>query len=229
MNYQSLRQGRGIQNTLIADIANCLPPQSPVILSGDKAKMPPRAERQVIRIDKLAMDYHEEMTPFITLDEEQFRQQATVVGITVPQNAGGGGQIGRTGYGAFGGNPREGTTRAQSRQHADASRTRRCERRPATPAAAQRGFVVEVICTTPNAGGASYVLTAFVNKLKKLTSSDKDVNFKIDKVVVPSSMLLKNDPTLATQNTNLNTGYNPGRASGRPAACTAARRLSLPE
>jgi type IV pilus assembly protein PilM len=210
VNYQSLRQGRGVQNTLIADIANCLPPLSPAALSGDKTKMPPREQRQEIRIDRLAMDYHDDMAPFTTMDEEAFRQQATVAGIVVPQNVGGGGQIGRTSFGG-GGGYNSGMRPNQSRMSMpNTPAPAPAGGGTAAPAApAQRGFVIEIICTTPNAGGASFVLAQFVNKLKALTSTNPDVNIKVDKVVVPSSMLLKNDPLLASQASNPSGGYNP--------------------
>ena len=49
----------------------------------------------------------------------------------------------------------------------------------------ERGFVIEIICTTPNASGASFVLDRFVSKLKTLTSSNSDVKYQVDKVDAP--------------------------------------------
>lgn len=202
LNYQSLRQGRGVQNTLIADIINCLPPTTPAIQSGDKTKMPPREQRQIIQIDRLAMDYHDDIGPIVALNQEQFRQEATVAGIVVPQNVGGGGQIGRGGFGSmpnYGGRMRyQSPMQAQNGAAA------------APGGAKERGFVIEIICTTPNAGGASFVLDRFVNKLKALTSSNQDVKYQVDKVDAPSSVILRNDPTLAAQVANGGAGrYTP--------------------
>jgi hypothetical protein len=183
MNYQSLRQGRGVQNTLIADIANALPAVPATMLSGDKTKMPPRDQRPIIRIDRLAMDYHDDMTPIVTMDPEAFRQQSTVAGITVPQNANGGGQIGRSSYGAGGGGGGggggyvpQGRTPGFSGRNPSPMVAPPPQAAPAAPTAAtQRGFVIEIICTTPNANGASFVLAQFVSKLKTLNSSNPDV------------------------------------------------------
>lgn len=204
VNYQSLRQGRSVQNTLIADIINCLPTPSPAILSGDKTKMPPREQRQIIQIDRLAMDYHDDMSPILSLNQEQFRQAATVAGIVVPQNVGGGGgQFGRGGFGGM---------RNFDRQQMRGTPMQMPNGTPAGGAtgAKERGFVIEIICTTPNASGASFVLDRFVSKLKTLTSSNPDVKYQVDKVDAPSSMPLRNDPTLGTQAGNIGAGrYNP--------------------
>lgn len=206
VNYQSLRQGRSVQNTLLADITACLPTPSAAILSGDKSKMPPRNQRQIIQIDKLAMDYHDDMSPIVSMDQEAFRQQVTVSGINVPTNSssGGGGQFGRNNFAGRSG------FNAQSRFGA-APRGPANTDTGATPAGPkQRGFVIEIICTTPNAQGASFVLSQFVSKLKTLKSSNADVSYKVDKVDAPSSMLLRNDPQMASQSVNPAPGSNGG-------------------
>lgn len=157
--------------------------------------MPPREQRQIIQIDRLAMDYHDDMGPIIALNQEQFRQEATVAGIIVPQNVGGGGQIGRGGFSDMQ-NYNRGMRGAGMRMPSGAAAA-------AATGPKERGFIVEIICTTPNAGGASFVLDRFVSKLKTLTSSNSDVKYQIDKVDAPSSMLLRNDPTLASQAGNM--------------------------
>jgi type IV pilus assembly protein PilM len=203
VNYQSLRNGRSTQNTLIGDIVNALPPATPIPSSKAMlAKLPPREQRPDIKIDRLAMDYHDDMTPFTSLTPEQFRQVG-VTGISVPANAATAGILTRPGFtgssgggggfrggGGFGGGERFGGGMPMAQPGAPG----------ATPAPGEklRGFVVEIICTTPNAGGASYVLSSLVTKLQALKSSNGDVDYKVDKVEAPASMQLKNDPTLAT-------------------------------
>jgi type IV pilus assembly protein PilM len=198
INYQSLRNGRGTQNTLLGDIANALPPAT--VIPADKSKLPPRDTRQDVKIDRLAMDYHPDMTPFMNMTPEQFRG-VTVGGINVPQNAatagvltrpgfsGTGGMTGsggRSGFGGFGGG---GGGFAGGGTPMPAPNPNQ----PAPAGPPQRGFVIEMICTTPNAGGASYVLSNLVAKLKQLKSSDPDVDYKVDKVEAPVWMQLKND------------------------------------
>ena len=213
VNYQSLRDGRAVQNTLLADITSCLPTPSPEILSGDKAKMPPRDQRQIIQIDRLAMDYHDDITPIVSMDQETFRQQPGVTGITVSANASGSGQVGRpatfSGRSMF--NQR---TMTQTNSNNNNNNNNNNNAAPAGPK--QRGFVIEIICTTPNAQGASFVLSQFVSKLKTLKSSNPDVNYKVDKVDAPSSMLLRNDPQMAAQAVNPGGGFNNGGFNPSP-------------
>lgn len=199
-NYLSLRNGRGVQNTLIGDITSALPPAT-VITDVNKTKLPPREKRPDIRIDRIAMDYHSDMSPIMAMDRESFRQQATVGGIQVPQNpatiirpgatgpgvGSGFSQAYRGGFGGGGGSPMLMPNPGQANNAAGADQA----------AAKTRGFVIEIICTTPNAGGASYVLSTLVPKLQALKPSDLDVNYRVDKVEAPRSLQLKDDPNVA--------------------------------
>ena len=181
LNYQSLKQGRDVQNTLIGDIANALPVPSPVLLSGDKTKMPPRDQREIIRIDRIAMDYHDDIGPIDAMSDEAFGA-LQVAGIGVPTNGGIGGGGGTRPGMNFGGRA---FAAPQQQANPDAG----------TAAVKNRGFVIEILCTTPKAGGASFVLDRFVSKLKTLTPSNKDVNYKVLKVQAPFSMRLGSEPT----------------------------------
>ena len=189
INYQSLKQGRDTQNTLIADITSCLPPVPAVLLSGNKSNLPPRDQREIIRIDRLAMDYHDDMTPITSLAVEAFRA-LQVAGLSAPANAGTARGAGGGGGGGFNGGfqPRVfrgGLTAPGPGGSPDAA-----------PGVKQRGFLIEIVCTTPKAGGASFVLDRFVSKLAALKSSNPEVNYAIAKVEAPFSMRVGNDPSM---------------------------------
>ncbi|HSU69153.1 MAG TPA: hypothetical protein VLJ39_19875, partial [Tepidisphaeraceae bacterium] len=179
LNYGSLKQGRDTQNTLLADILAQLPPVPPNQVGTDKTKLPPRDQRDIIRVEHIAMDYHDDMTPIETMPDEAFRQ-LQVVGISVPANAGGTG--GMSGSGFQFNQPRFGGGGFNS-QPANAAEG-------AAPTGKTRGFVMEIVCVTPKAAGASFVLDKFVSKLPALVSSNPDVSYKVIKAQVPVSMKL---------------------------------------
>ncbi|HEY2586605.1 MAG TPA: type IV pilus assembly protein PilM [Tepidisphaeraceae bacterium] len=239
VNYQSLRNGRGIQNTLLGDIANALPAATVIPIPVDKTKLPPRESRTDIKIDQLMMDYHPDMSQFMNMTPEQFRTetaQGGVQGIKVQQNAATAGVLSRPGFSGTGsmgtGNrPTFGGFGTGGGGYGGGGRPINNQPNPNQPAAggpAQRGFVVEIVCTTPNGGGASYVLSNLVAKLKQLKSSDPDVDYKVDKVEAPVSMQLKNDPAYvqlqaavaqaATNAANANNAYGQPAGGFRPPA-----------
>jgi type IV pilus assembly protein PilM len=202
INYQSLKQGRDLQNTLISDISSCLPAVSPVLLSGDKSKMPPRDQRDIIRIDRMAMDYRDDMAPVLAMSNEAFRGQQ-VGGIAVPTSGGyrGGGGAGpmRRFNGAMPNGPEA----------------------AAPDAAKQRGFIIEIVCTTPRAGGASFVLDHFVSKLMDLKPSNEGVNYAVKKAEAALTMRLGNDTSAAGGRGLGGQGTSAGGAGFIPPAGTA--------
>jgi type IV pilus assembly protein PilM len=198
INYQSLKQGRDLQNTLISDISACLPPVSPDLLSGDKSKMPPRDQRDIIRIDRMAMDYRDDMSPVVAMSNEAFRGQQ-VGGIAVPASGGFRGSAGG------GGAPMRRFNNPMPGPDA------------ATPdAAKQRGFIIEIVCTTPKAGGASFVLDHFVKKLTDLKRSADGVNYEVKKAEAALTMRLGNDITSPGGRAFSAQGTNPGGTGFTP-------------
>jgi type IV pilus assembly protein PilM len=179
-NYQSLASGRNVQATLINDIVGSLPMPAAALMGTDPKKLPPRDQRRIIRIDRIAMDYHDDMDPITSMTDEAFKQM-TVQGIGATALAQGPGAMNRGMGGGFVPQPRAGSDDGTGAVGA-------------TAGPKQRGFVIEIVCTTPNAGGASFVLDNFVSKLNTLNSSNPLVSYAVKKVVEPFSMKLAGDP-----------------------------------
>jgi type IV pilus assembly protein PilM len=209
-NYQSLKQGRDIQNTLIGDILACLPPVDPKLLTADKTKLPPRDQRDIIRIDQFSMEYRDDMSPITAMSNEGFRT-LTVQRLTAPSNAGATAGGGVT---AFRPGNMGGQTFNRPGQRFGPGPGGHGEVNAEANAPKQRGFIIELVCTTPKAGGASYVLDHLVNKLH-LQRKDGDVKYKVDKVEEPFSVRLGSEAPAA-----------PGAAP--PSAYTPAGRLGQP-
>ena len=193
INFQSLQQGRDIQNALLADIGGALPAPPAALLSNQKGKMPDRGSREIIRIDRIAMDYHEDVTPLLALPDQDYKALAVQGIAEAPQSEGATNTSGRGAAGNMGnfrGGRGGGRFQRQMPQAAPAEGTAA----PTTPK--QRGFLVEIICTTPNANGASYVLSSFASKLGTLTSSSPEANYVIKRVIEPVFSKLGDDPSL---------------------------------
>jgi type IV pilus assembly protein PilM len=192
INFQSLQQGRDIQNTLLTDIGAALPAPPAALLSNQKGKMPDRGSREIIRIDRIAMDYHEDVTPLLALPDQEYKM-LPVQGIAEASQPEGAATT--SGRGAAGnmGNYRGGRGGRFSRQMPQAAPAEGAAA-PTTPK--QRGFFVEIVCTTPNANGASYVLGSFVSKLGAMTSSSPEANYAIKRVIEPVFSKLGDDPNL---------------------------------
>jgi type IV pilus assembly protein PilM len=201
VNYQSLKQGRDTQNTLLGDITSCLPPVPVELLSSNKAKLPPRDQRAIIRIDRISMDYHEDMTPIVAMTDEAFRGQP-VTGIIVPGNA-------NSRMGGAGGYPMRTFAPPPAMNEAGVAQPE---------AVKNRGFVIEIVCTTPKAGGASFVLANFVKKLSALKSSNPELNYAVMKAQAALTMQLKNDPAMVSARALGQQGFNPAEAGLTPGA-----------
>ena len=199
-NFNSLQQGRDTQTTLITDICSVLPKPPQALLdalkAGDKAKLPPRNTRQVIGIDRISMEYKPDMTDMLAMSDPELKEYQVPAASLAPGNTG--------------------------PQH-KAPAFRRAMRvlpmpgfgKPATPqpnanGPAQRGFVVEVVCTTPMADGASYVLNSFVSRLNSLSPSNPQVSYAVKKVIEPFSVTVGNDTQGGVRQLNRATPLNIG-------------------
>src|SRR5205807_9610272 len=83
-NIPSLQQGRDIQPLLVSDIASCLPKPDPALLNtSDASKLPPRSQRKIVRIDKLSMDYRDDVSSFTKMSDPEFNA-VQIVGGSAP-------------------------------------------------------------------------------------------------------------------------------------------------
>jgi type IV pilus assembly protein PilM len=183
-NFNSLQQGRDTQTALISDICAALPKPPQALLDalkgGDKSKFPPRNSRQMVSIDRISMEYKPDMTDMLAMSDPELKE-----------------------YQVPGATPATGTGPRRSPMLNNRRATRSFAMpgfgmKPATPQAAtagpaQRGFVVEVVCTTPKADGASFVLNNFVSQLAKLSPSNPQVSYVVKKVIEPFSETVGND------------------------------------
>lgn len=202
-NYESLRQGRELQTTLLADIANAVPRPSPELLTNDPKKMGPRNARKMIRIDRITEEYKDDMAPILAMTDQQFGDMG-IQGAQPEVETGGGGGGGRGGRGGFFGRGRMYVPPPPPTGDQSAA------------AVKQRGFVIEVVCITPNEGGAGYLVDALRPKLLAMQpSNSQQVNYVVKKVIVPSSMQLGSDPNLQQQLSNGGVPYQGGGFSGR--------------
>src|SRR6185437_13859950 len=101
-NYQSLLSGRDTQSTLIADITSALPRPPANLLTNDKTKLPPRDQRAIIRIDRIAMDYKPDLTEVLSMNDDLFKNYQ-VHGIATGAHAPTGMNMPRAQIGGFGG------------------------------------------------------------------------------------------------------------------------------
>jgi type IV pilus assembly protein PilM len=172
-NYNSLQLGRETQPTLISDIVGCLPPVpadlKAALASGDKSKLPPRKDRPIINIERISMEYHQDLN--LTEDQVKSREVPSIAPKVETSGA-----VARQ-------------SRRQQQQNPSASLANIPNAlpvgpRPGQPQAAApvtgagtRGFIVEIICTTPRADAGSFVLNNFVNKLGTMKSTNPAVNY----------------------------------------------------
>ena len=189
-NFQSLDEGRDVQATLLTDIASCLPPVPAALMTNDKAKLGDRSTRPIVRIDRIAMDYHPDMAEVLGLSDDAYKAYQ-VQGLSKGRPSSGQ----APGFDA----------QRMLQQQPSRTRTQLVMPTPAPAAAGQpqgapkqRGFVVEIVCTTPMASGASFVLNTFVKKLQALSPSNPHVSYSVpkEKVIEPLSTLLGSDPNM---------------------------------
>ena len=192
-NILSLVQGRQTQPALIADIFSCLPTPDPAILKASKenvAQLPKRGDRGIIQIDRITMDYHDDMASFLAMKDDELGQ----IAIAGPPSADVGGGAAGGGRNSFMNNPRlMGRFRGRGMPTPQQPTTpTNPEEANAAAAPKQRGFVIEVICTTPNSLGPSYVLDTFVTNLRKRTPNapNPPVGYSIVRAAEPSSVKL---------------------------------------
>jgi len=175
-NYNSLQLGRETQPTLISDIVSCLPPVptqlQAALKAGDKSKLPPRKDRPIINIERISMEYH----PDLNMNEDQVKgHEVPSIAPKVDPNGNVAKQqahrLQSSGSQSLAGIPNV-LPPMPGRGGAQAA--------PAAPdtGAGTRGFIVEIICTTPRADAGSFVLNNFVNKLASMKSTNPAVNYK---------------------------------------------------
>ena len=229
-NILSLEQGRDVQARLVADIANCLPKPDPALR--DKAKAVPREERKTVKLDRLAMDYRDDLTPILQLKTDAEFNQVPLQGAAAPTSAGGGGgssgasaaamreMIGRRGRGSVAAPPPPPTDGSGA---------------PVTPADKQRGFLIEATCVTPYQSGASLVLETFVKNLalRNIAAANPPVGYSIEKVTVSWSGAYSSDEQQTQTPTPTPGGgrYGPAydrRGSGRRGAAPRDFRSAMP-
>jgi len=201
-NFQSLLQGRDLQPVLITDITNAVPRPAPELLGNDPKKMGPREQRKIIRIDRINEEYKDDMTPILAMTDQQFGDMGIQGAQPEPDSGGGGG--GRGGRGQFFGRGRMYTPPPTATPDQSGA-----------AAVKQRGFVIEVVCTTPNAGGAGFVVETLRPRLLAMQPSNAQVNYVVKKVIVPSSTQLASDPTLQQQQSGGTAAYQGGNVYGR--------------
>jgi hypothetical protein len=169
--------GRDIQATLLADIARCVPETPPALVAalksfspGQTNTLPPRNQREIVRIDSIAMTYKAELGDMLPPNSD-----AALKSIEIPSIA------------LKGGN-------ASSRRNA-APPPRPIPNMPGAPGAAaaaaaaqppKHGYIIEIKCTTPRSDGPTFVLNKFVTQLQKMTSSSPaTVSYAVERVVEP--------------------------------------------
>lgn len=182
-NFNSLQSGRDVQATLLADLTSALPtPPKPLLdalAAGDKSKLPPRNQREIVQIERISMEYFPDMTPQIQWPEPTYEQHEVLsIAPKISNTAGTAAPVNR---------PMAGRVQLLPNTLGGARPGGGAAAAPTPQGPGQRGFVVEIICTTPRADAASYVLNNYVNKLVKLKSSNPQVSYKIDRVVAPSA------------------------------------------
>jgi len=181
-NYNSLQLGRDVQATLLADIAGCVPKPPEALLkalqaaaSGQKADLPPRGSREIIRIDRISMLYKPDLADMLAPNDGALRA------IDIPSIAMKNGNA----------NPRSRAVGQPAR--APLSPYGMPNSPSAAPTTPKHGFVIEVICTTPRSDGPTYVLDKFVTKLLKMTSTSPNVSYAVERAIAPVSVTLAND------------------------------------
>jgi type IV pilus assembly protein PilM len=163
-NVLSLQQGRDVQPVLINDIVSCLPkPDAALLNTTDVAKLPPRPQRKQVRIDKLSMDYRDDISSFAKMADPEFNA-VQIVGGAAPTSAGA--------------NASRGSGRGLPPTDPNAP--------VAAPVEKQRGFLIEAACVTPYQAGASLVLDTFVKNLaaRKVGAMTPPPLYSIEKVTV---------------------------------------------
>ena len=197
-NFNALQLGRDTQATLLADISSCLPkpPQSllaalEAVKKADKSKplppLPARNSREIISIDRVSMEYKPDMTELLGMNDEALKTVQVPPGAIKP-TASGRSVTNQPGFNPYGRRPM-GNMNIPALRGAG----------PAAPAAGngQRGFIIEIICVTPKAEGASYVLNNFVSKLQKMSPpAGTRASYEVKKVIEPLSISLGSDPTV---------------------------------
>ncbi len=197
-----MRSGWDVWPKLIADLSAAVPPQ-PVI--EDVAKAIPRAKREQIIIDSIMHEYRPSMADILAANENDFKNMApgSVIAPRSPMTAA------EPAAAAPTMNPR-------SNRGGRVAPTPAPEVVAVVPTAGSenaRGYLITLRCTTPNAGGSTYVQQNLVKKLLEYTAADayaKKKPYYIAKATVIAETKVKED-----------TGRTAGGGGGGAAASPA--------
>ena len=212
-DVHDMRVGWDVWPKLVADIAAAVPPQ-PVVKEGDV--LPPRAKREQIVVDSIGRVYRSNMADIIAASDNDFKNMADSLPPPTLAAAAPPARVGVDPGGRGGGRLSEGGPNPLTRYTPP----------PVNPAVATptgsdsgtRGFLITLRCTTPNAGGSSYVLENLVKKLQKITAASAYAGKKpyyIAKVAVVAETQVKQDPSRASTAGGVQPGGGfPGRQPG---------------
>lgn len=171
-NFKTLARYRDVWPRLILDLN-----KAQGQFSGDPNQIvklqPDRSKRTEISITNLLSRYEPNIIPLITKSDEEFNSLADS-----PEN----------GSRPVGGAPRFEPVAGDPNAMPD----------PNAPAPA-RGFIVTVVCSSPNAGGANFINQSFVQKLKAITEQQAGERpYYIGKVTIALARKIKDDKTMMT-------------------------------
>ena len=199
-----MRSGWDVWPKLIADLSAAVPPQ-PVI--EDVAKAIPRAQREQIIIDSIMHEYRPSMADILAANENDFKNMVPG-SVIIPQSPMTAGEPAA---------PMQTTSpRTGRRGPAAPAPTPAPEVVAVVPTAGPenaRGYLITLRCTTPNAGGSTYVQQNLVKKLLEYTAADayaKKKPYYIAKATVIAETKVKED-----------TGRTAGGGGGGAAASPA--------
>ena len=197
-----MRSGWDVWPKLIADLSAAVPPQ-PVI--EDVAKAIPRAQREQIIIDSIMHEYRPSMADILAANENDFKNMVPG-SVIIPQSP-------MTAAEPAAAAP---TMNPRSNRGGRAAPTPAPEVVAVVPTAGSenaRGYLITLRCTTPNAGGSTYVQQNLVKKLLEFTAADayaKKKPYYIAKATVIAETKVKED-----------TGRTAGGGGGGAAASPA--------
>jgi type IV pilus assembly protein PilM len=192
-DVREMRVGWDVWPKLITDLTAAVPKQ---LIIEDVKKAPPRAQREQIVIDSIVPEYRSSMAAVLRASDNEFKYMgagtdaaagSTVTPVAEPTAA-----------------PAPRTESRGRRGQPAAPAPEPVPTAVAAPVASNadsaRGFLLTVRCTTPNAGGSTYVQDTLIKSLLKLGALDAYTQKKpyyIAKASVVAETKVKEDPTRA--------------------------------
>ncbi|HMB94654.1 MAG TPA: type IV pilus assembly protein PilM [Tepidisphaeraceae bacterium] len=210
-NILGLQEYRDLWRHLLRDVQSAVPKPQAQVLQGlieskpDLIKQIPRPQREQIVINSITSRYVPAIGPMVAANDQDFRRYVDMVGqasgptiraaVAPRMNSGGGFAQPGSGPGFLGGPPPEFFAQMQRQQPT------------ATPdqAAAgqsdQRGFLIAIKGTSPNANAGSLIESKFCDALKKIgpTAENQKIEYAVVKAVTVSANLIRDDQTRLQQ------------------------------